>query len=387
MSQKTSHLPLLPPPTIPQSPTASSAASRSSRTFSKIKFGLLAGVLAVSTVWAYSRLVGGCNHGGALRFGSDEWEDDYTGVSEGMSGRLGYTLVKDIPTGSIPGRGKRGVKKGEGDDKRLIIVGDIHGMFDEFRGLLDKISYDSDSDYLVLAGDIISKGPDSLAVLDLARKIGAHCVRGNHEDRILLHYHDIQRRKRKHHRASEVEPESPPESEEEDEDEFGNMELEVGEKESRSLNVERKLAKSLSKKQAEWLDACPLVVRAEKVPGLGRYYIVHAGLVHGIELKSQDPLAIMTMRTLNRHLAPSPKQGGMHWAKYWNKMERRKAHGHTTVVYGHYAAEGLDIRRHTKGLDSNCVRGGRLSAYILEANKGGRVEEDIVSVKCRNYLD
>ena len=173
-------------------------------------------------------------------------------------------------------------------------------MWHIVQSLLNKVSYDSESDYLVLAGDIISKGPDSLAVLDLARKIGAHCVRGNHEDRILLHYHDIQRRKRKHHRASEAEPESLPEREEEEEgeeggedaedaeeEEFGSMELEVDEKGVPGMSVERKLAKSLSKKQAEWLDACPLVVRAEKIPGLGQYYIVHAGLVHGIELKGQ----------------------------------------------------------------------------------------------------
>ena len=181
-------------------------------------------------------------------------------------------------------------------------------MWNVVQSLLDKVSYSPDSDYLVLAGDIISKGPDSLTVLDLARKIGAHCVRGNHEDRILLHYHDIQRRKRKHHRALEAELEPLPESEEgkEDDDQkecdedYGgdddgateeggvdNMELEVGEKESPSLSVERRLARSLSKKQAEWLDACPLVARARRVPGLGQYYIVHAGLVHGIELESQ----------------------------------------------------------------------------------------------------
>ncbi|RPB05142.1 Metallo-dependent phosphatase [Choiromyces venosus 120613-1] len=351
---------LLPPPTPSQSPTASPATSRGSRAFSKIKLGLIASVLAISTVWAYSRLAGGCHHGAALMFGGggNELEDDalevgdYAGLNLGLSERLGYTLVKDIPSENIPGRGKNGVQKGDGDDKRLIVVGDIHGMFDEFQSLLDKVSYDSERDYLILAGDIISKGPDSLAVLDLARKIGAHCVRGNHEDKILLHYHNIQRRKRGHHRA-----------------------------------VERKLAKSLSKKQAKWLDACPLVVRAKKVPGLGQYYIVHAGLVHGIGLESQDPLAIMTMRSLNHHLVPSPKQTGMHWAKYWNKMERKKTHDHTTVVYGHYAAEGLDIHHYTKGLDSNCVRGGKLSAYILEANKDGRVGEDVVSVRCRAYLD
>ena len=55
--------------------------------------------------------------------------------------------------------------------------------------------------------------------------------------------------------------------------------------------------------------------------------------------------------------------------------------------YGHYAAKGLDIRRYTKGLDSNCVRGKKLSAYILQAKKGGGVREKVVSVKCRKYLD
>lgn len=181
-------------------------------------------------------------------------------------------------------------------------------MWNTVQSLLDKVSYDSESDYLVLAGDIISKGPDSLTVLDLARKIGAHCVRGNHEDRILLHYHDIQRRKRKHHKALEAPESEEGEREEEEENdgqeegdedddgnddgaaegkEFGNMGPEVGERESPSLSVEKRLARSLSKKQAEWLDACPLVLRASKVPGLGQYYIVHAGLVHGIELESQ----------------------------------------------------------------------------------------------------
>lgn len=57
--------------------------------------------------------------------------EDYGGMNEGMSERLGYTLVKDIPAEDLPGRRKKGVKKGEGDDKRLIVVGDIHGMFDE----------------------------------------------------------------------------------------------------------------------------------------------------------------------------------------------------------------------------------------------------------------
>lgn len=49
--------------------------------------------------------------------------------------------------------------------------------------------------------------------------------------------------------------------------------------------------------------------------------------------------------------------------------------------YGHYAAKGLDIRKYSKGLDSNCVRGGRLSAYVI-----GKEKEELVSVGCRNIL-
>ena len=56
-----------------------------------------------------------------------------------------------------------------------------------------------------------------------------------------------------------------------------------------------------------------------------------------------------------------------------------------TVVYGHYAAKGLDIREWTKGLDSNCVRGGRLSALVVKKEKGEVVME-VVSVKCKEYV-
>lgn len=49
--------------------------------------------------------------------------------------------------------------------------------------------------------------------------------------------------------------------------------------------------------------------------------------------------------------------------------------------YGHYAAMGLDIRPYTKGLDSNCVRGGKLSAYVMSSK-----HEQVVSVRCRAYL-
>jgi hypothetical protein len=53
-----------------------------------------------------------------------------------------------------------------------------------------------------------------------------------------------------------------------------------------------------------------------------------------------------------------------------------------TVVYGHDASSSLSIRSFTKGLDSGCVKGGKLTALVIE--DGGK--QNIVQVSCRDYL-
>jgi hypothetical protein len=62
-----------------------------------------------------------------------------------------------------------------------------------------------------------------------------------------------------------------------------------------------------------------------------------------------------------------------------------KGHEHDekpqVVIYGHDARSGLQIKRWSKGMDSACVGGGKLSALVLNA-KG---EGNVVSVGCRRY--
>jgi hypothetical protein len=53
------------------------------------------------------------------------------------------------------------------------------------------------------------------------------------------------------------------------------------------------------------------------------------------------------------------------------------------VIYGHDSKAGLQIYRWTKGIDSGCVSGGKLTALILNA-KG---QQEIVSVGCENHRD
>ena len=53
---------------------------------------------------------------------------------------------------------------GASPGQRLIVVSDIHGQLDCLVQLLEKTGYGGD-DILVVIGDLIEKGPDSLGVV------------------------------------------------------------------------------------------------------------------------------------------------------------------------------------------------------------------------------
>lgn len=67
---------------------------------------------------------------------------------------------------------------------RTIVIGDVHGMLEELRALVDKLNPGAD-DRLFFLGDLVDKGPDSLGVLRFVRDLGASVVCGNHEESAL----------------------------------------------------------------------------------------------------------------------------------------------------------------------------------------------------------
>lgn len=74
---------------------------------------------------------------------------------------------------------------------RTIVIGDIHGCIEEFENLLNKISYNPNKDRVILSGDLIDRGPDSLAVVRKAREMNLECVMGNHEYKFLKWYNTV----------------------------------------------------------------------------------------------------------------------------------------------------------------------------------------------------
>lgn len=262
---------------------------------------------------------------------------------------------------------KTGHKSGK---KRLVFIGDIHGCKEELEEVLAKVRFDPVMDHLVSLGDIVAKGPDSLGVIDLLRGYGASCVRGNHDDDLILAAQSLRTRS----------------------DKDSSDTTDVGEV--------HEMAKSLNADQLKYLESCPIILRIGELKAFkGEAIAVHAGLVPGLALESQNPTSAMNMRIIDlKTHVPSEKhksKGSTSWHKLWNKYQRLlSAHGklgkssgnggresekRTTIIYGHNAREGLQIHKYTKGIDTGCVRGEKLTALVVSENG----KQEIVQVKSR----
>ncbi|TDZ38677.1 Bis(5'-nucleosyl)-tetraphosphatase, symmetrical [Colletotrichum spinosum] len=353
-------------------------------------------------------------------------------MSYGTAARPGFTdmpnQIDSLPERFVPSRANPG--------RRLIIVGDVHGMRASLDALLDELHFDtSKGDHLVLAGDMINKGPDSRGVIDTVMRLGASAVRGNHEDRVLLAHRGM----KVNHVADEDihgNPVPPNESSSSSSSEDNDTSDDADDLEPAIFphgdSAERATARSLSKKHLDWLATLPVILDVGSVESLGNLVVVHAGLVPGLTLKQQDPWAVMNMRGLvypredlrrqeaknalqeyrKEHHQTSPgltdsmiaeeherrrkpddraiaiptdrHEGASSWPKAWNAHQKSlpEPEPRTAVVYGHDSKKGLSLSKYSFGLDSGCVNDGDLTALVIESTTEG-VTHVIKSVKCQ----
>jgi serine/threonine protein phosphatase 1 len=213
---------------------------------------------------------------------------------------------------------------------RIIAIGDIHGCHQEFADLLDRLALTKD-DRLILVGDLINRGPDSCKVIDLARQSRALSLLGNHELRLLTY------RKNKTPIADI--------SRETDADTF----------------------QKLRPEDWAYLEAMPLTHYIEELNTV----FVHGGFLPN-EPWQRQPASVVTRiqavdangKACKRAEAPDAPL----WADLWN--------GPPFVVYGHTPRPEVYKLKWSVGIDTACVMGGSLTAYILP-------EKRFVQVKAR----
>ncbi len=219
---------------------------------------------------------------------------------------------------------------------RTIVVGDVHGCAGELDDLLHALVYRPGHDRLVLVGDLVARGPDSLGVVERVAEYEAEGVRGNHDEKVLQWWRMSRRE--------------------------GRKEADRG---VRLSERHRAVVESLKRRHFERLDALPLWL---KLPEHG-VTVVHAGVdpARGAEASDEDTL--LTARSVDDAGRVTRKLTGAPWASRWRGPEH--------VVFGHDARRNLQLEAFATGLDTGCVYGRQLSALVLE--RGQRVPDDVAA--------
>ena len=210
---------------------------------------------------------------------------------------------------------------------RTIVVGDIHGCYEELMDLLDKAKA-SEDDRLVCVGDLITKGPKNKEVHELFMT-DARCstVIGNHDLALRRKWNGE------------------------------DIDLNSAQKEA------HKELKGEKDAYATFFNRMPFTI------DLGTHLVVHAGLRPNVELYSQTTGDLTRLRTLG---GDRESDEGTPWYHVY--------HGDKIVLFGHWPAPEPRRGRRAIGLDTGCVYGYNLTGYIIEA-------DEFVSVKAKRAYD
>ncbi|MBQ9698801.1 MAG: serine/threonine protein phosphatase [Acidaminococcaceae bacterium] len=79
--------------------------------------------------------------------------------------------------------------------KRILAVGDIHGMYKMLTSLMEQVQFNPEEDLLVFLGDYIDRGLQSLECLDYVMGLNIKypervvALKGNHEAMCINYYH------------------------------------------------------------------------------------------------------------------------------------------------------------------------------------------------------
>ncbi len=192
--------------------------------------------------------------------------------------------------------------------KRDIIIGDIHGCFEELQQLLEAAGVTAE-DRVISAGDFVDRGPDSVRVWEFLRdRPNTATISGNHE--------------RKHVRgglsySQEI------------------VKLQFGERYEAFV---------------QWAAALPYYLETEHC------LVVHGGFDPDVPLEKQREEVLCSTMSGAKQL--DRKLGGKDWAALYN--------GHKPIVFGHRVVgdEAVSWNDRAWAIDTGACHGGYLTALI-----------------------
>lgn len=257
----------------------------------------------------------------------------------------------------------------------IYAIGDLQGCFAAFQRLIELIHFDPAQDKLWLVGDLVNRGPDSLAILRYIRQAGdaMRIVLGNHDLHLLMVAAGIGR----NHPSDTLQS---------------------------ILNAPDR------EELLHWLRQQKLFYSE------GPYAMVHAGLLPSWSIAQAVQLSAEVENALRQDGYPEifssiygnePDYWFDDWSGFirlrvivnamtrmrictadgkmnlyfkgtlstipsgylpWFRVPHRASEQHT-IVCGHWSALGLHLSDHVIALDSGCVWGGQLTAIRLEDRK------------------
>lgn len=251
-------------------------------------------------------------------------------------------------------------------------IGDVHGCFDTLQRLLRKVGYDPGRDRLWFVGDLINRGPGSLAMLRWGAEQGDRIVvvLGNHDLHLLARAAGVSGAKRRD--TLEEILEAP------DRDDLVawlqgrplvHREWEIllvhaglfpewtaAQAESLAREVEARLRGDKAAKLLVAAEQKAPVRWKESLSGLERAQVALAGFARLRTLEADGRMCA----EFSGPPALAPKG-----CRPWFDVPGRKSAG-ATVIFGHWAALGLKIGKGIAALDSGAAWGRELTALRLD---------------------
>jgi bis(5'-nucleosyl)-tetraphosphatase (symmetrical) len=261
-------------------------------------------------------------------------------------------------------------------------IGDPQGCYAALQRLLDAIRFDDRTDRLWFVGDLVNRGPDSLATLRFVKALGESAVSllGNHDLHLLAVAQGVQRQRRDDTLQEVL-------------DAPDRDELLAWLRGRPLMHVERGVAIVHAGLLPQWtVDQARGLAREVEQALSGEHWGELLRRMYGNqparwsdELSGYDRLRVIINAMTRLRLCTA--QGEMEFGHKgrledappgylpWFDVPARRSRG-TPVIFGHWSALGLKLSDDLIGLDTGCLWGRRLTAFRLEDRR-------IFQVSCR----